>query len=247
MDEAGIRRKLFLLPPVKQSEDKLLITRKSPIIIENNYKKEKSFLQLSVDKFSILTNQPKKVEKFKLTTYPTSAKYPNEIPAGRTTTPSNFKWDTSNMPQIKVTVPNKVPKHLKEKAAEKRMQLLFQQKIALERINSEKRERNSRSQEMLSRSNETLKNIKERMKKRSSSTNLEVANENNDLWASNKYQDINLKSQIINHFYSLDNRHIRFFRKTRPNYYEFTVNRNFEKLVNASAKSYENLNRLEAV
>ena len=76
------------------------------------------------------------------------------------------------MPQIKVTVPNKVPKHLKEKAAEKRMQLLFQQKIALERINSEKRERNSRSQEMLSRSNETLKSIKERMKKRSSSTNL---------------------------------------------------------------------------
>ena len=60
------------------------------------------------------------------------------------------------------------------------------------------------------------------------------ASKKTDLWSSSKYQDINLKSQIINHFYSLDNRHIRYYRKTRPNYYEFTANRNFQKIFDDS-------------
>jgi hypothetical protein len=245
MDEAT-RRRLFLLPPLKKSHDKLLVTSKAPIIIENNFMKEKSFLELSVDKFSILTNQPKKIEKFKLTTKPTSAKYVNELSVK--TTPMSFKWDTNNMPQIKVTIPSKVPKSLTEKSSEKRMRLLFQQKLALDRINSEKRERLVRSQELMSRSTETLKSVKEKQKKRRVSTTLETEHKSKapDLWASTKYQDINLKSQIINHFYSLDNRHIRFFRKTRPNYYEFTANQNFERILNNS-KSFDNCNRIEAV
>lgn len=245
MDEAT-RRRLFLLPPLKKSHDRLLLTSKTPIIIENNFKKEKSFLELSVDKFSILTNQPKRVEKFKLTTKPTTAKYVNELPIK--TTPMSFKWDTNNMPQIKVTIPSKVPKGMTEKSSEKRMRLLFQQKQALDRINSEKRERLVRSQELLSRSTETLKSVNEKQKKRRNSAAIEAENKSKaaDLWGSTKYQDINLKSQIINHFYSLDNRHIRFFRKTRPNYYEFTANQNFEKILNHS-KSFDDYNRIEAV
>ena len=124
---------------------------------------------------------------------------------------------------------------MSEKSSEKRMRILFQQKLALERIHTEKRNRLLRSQELLSHSTETLKMVNEQQKKRSSSMLLDSdASKKTDLWSSSKYQDINLKSQIINHFYSLDNRHIRYYRKTRPNYYEFTANRNFQKIFDDS-------------
>lgn len=231
----GSRRRLFILPPLKQSQDRLLLTNKTPIIIENNLKREKSFLELSVDKFAVLTNQPKKLEKFKLNTYPPgSAKYSSSNDFRQT--PSNFKWDTKNMPQIRVTVPSKIPRNFSEKSAEKRMRLLFQQKLALERIHSEKRQRLLQSQAYMSHSTETIRGVNEHQhKKRGGSMVFEAESKKPDLWASPEFQDINLKSQIINHFYSLDNRHIRYFRKTRPNYFEFTANRNFQKMVDDSS------------
>jgi hypothetical protein len=51
-----------------------------------------------------------------------------------------------------------------------------------------------------------------------------------NLWASCNIQEINLRNQIIEKFYDLEARKMRFLRNSNPEFYTFTKNDCIERL-----------------
>ena len=234
---------LIFLPPIKHN--KLNVASNSPVFIENNMRKEKTFLAVGVEKFSILTNQPKYVsDKVKLTSYsakssrhnnhsnPTNMErfFPNA-------TSLNFKWDSKEMPKLRVLKANKeVPRSVLESADEKKKRLIFEQKVIIEQKHIEKSLKDLRTIQLLTHSNDTLKKIN----KYRPSFNWSNDFLKPDIWNSIDFRDINLQNDIINHMYSLDNRVLRKIRATtNPDFFKCKPNKCFDNGLKSVKKAEE--------
>ena len=218
-------RNTSFLPPIKQSQNRLDLTNKHPVYIENNINKEKQLFAFSVDKFSVLTKQPKQIETCKLTSYSTNSNRDKSFPRA---TPVLFKWDTKEMPKLKVIQTKNRPMSLIENPNEKRMRLQFEQMSVLEKRNFEKMNRNTLTEDFLSHtSSQFLDN------------SFALAANDKDVWGSCNYQDINLRKQVIEQFYSLDHRQMRYFRQIRPDFYKFTPNRKLDSFYAAHMHNKE--------
>jgi hypothetical protein len=228
------------LPPLKPSRNRLQVTSDKPVYLENSLGKPNEMLQLSVDKFHVLTKQPKSEEYVKLNSpamFTRSNRFStnNNIPE---TTPVNFKWSSAEMPRLKISKQSKqagTNAHgLDESIDEKRKRLLFEQKCSLEHKFFEKDLRQARSLEFQQHSSETFKKIRRREKKKESKKGSQSGSERiqkPDVWASDNFKDINLNKEIIVHFYSTDNRHIRYFRNSKNNeHFLHKPNKCFTKL-----------------
>lgn len=225
IEQAPIKTLTFL-PPLRHN--KLNVTNSSPVFIENNIQKEKEFLAVSVDKFSILTNQPKDVSnKVRMISY--SARSRSN---GEKTFPSatclNYKWDSSEMPKLKMTKAKKeVPRHVAENNNEKKKRLIFEQKVLIDQKNIEKNLKDLRTFQLLTHSNDTIKQINKNRPNFSWSNDLLKP----DIWNSIDFRDINLQNDIINHMYSLDNRALRFNRRSNTEFFKFKPNNAYDKTV----------------
>jgi hypothetical protein len=113
-----------------------------------------------------------------------------------------------------------------EKSKDKKKRLMFEQKVAIDHKLFEKALRKMRSMEYLSHSNEISKQIKER----EVLSNKEFSQNDGlpDVWCSIDSKDIKLRKEIINMFYSLENRRIRHKRLEQPDFFSFTDNRSFD-------------------
>lgn len=230
----NINKKQSFFPPIKHSQNKLLLTNKNAVLVENNLSKEKEFLEVSLDKFSLLTNQPKSVEKIKLNTFmpKNSTSLENVLFPPQATNSTSFEWNSKEMPKLKISRFNDAPsKSVNESSADKKKRLLFEQKRALEQKQYEKNMRHLRSNEYLSHSNDTFKKIVHRHGSIKDNMDYNQISKP-DLWSSDNFKDINLKKDIIQTFYSLDNRHIRDFRKYNEDYFNLTMNKNYENMRN---------------
>jgi hypothetical protein len=218
MNEAN--KSLAFLPPIKHN--RLEMTSKHPVYMESNIGRDKQLYEFSLDRFNILTNQPKNIENCKLSSYTTNSS--NAMLQQRSTgstfpraTPVFFKWDEKEMPKIRVVKTKHRPMSLIENANEKRMRLEFEQMNMLKN--------------KMNRSTNISHDVDTFITRSTSNflpTGLEGLAQRNpkDLWASNEFNDVNLSKQIIDQFYSLDHRQMRYFRKLgRPNFYKLTASR----------------------
>jgi hypothetical protein len=140
MEEVGsqqlpVNKGLTFLPPLKQSENMLLLTSKDPAYFENSVNHEKELYELSLNKFEILTHQPRVVENLKLESF--SSKTKSSQPRA---TPLLCKWDSKEMPKLRVVKIKNRPIHL-ETATERRMRLQFEQIGLLKKKEAERAQR----------------------------------------------------------------------------------------------------------
>ncbi|CAF0732583.1 unnamed protein product [Brachionus calyciflorus] len=232
VNEISNRRNVFL-PPIKKN--KLTLSNNDPVLYENNLKKDSELLEIGLDKFSILTNQPNTIEKikFKKTPWPeASSDFDNLLNNNNNNMTSSFEWNSKEMPKLKINRSSDLSLDTLDNPSTKKKKLLFEQKLILEQKQMEQSYRNIRANEYLNRSNETYKRISNRDKHKE---NTSFQHFKKDVWGSTDYKDINLQTDIINTFYSLDNRAIRHFRQQRNDFFEFTPNRNYEKLKESSS------------
>jgi len=215
-------RKSFL-PPLKPSEDKLSLHKKSPLLLENNLNKNKEYYEARLDKFSILTKQTEKSDRIKIESMVKRSLDPSNQPIS---TPVNFKWDPKEMPKIKLSKTNDVPLNKVEKSKDKKKRLMFEQKMAIDHKLFDKALRKMRSMEYLSHSNEISKQIKER--EVLFNREFKQLEELPDIWCSIDSKDIKLQKEIINMLYSFDNRRIRHKRQTQSDFFSFTDNKSFD-------------------
>jgi hypothetical protein len=231
IEQAPIKTLVFL-PPLRHN--KLDVTNSSPVFIENNLKKEKQFLAVSVDKFSVLTNQPKDVSsKVRMASYSakTRSNMEKTFPSA---TSLNYKWDSNEMPKLKMTKAKKeVPRHVAENNLEKKKRLIFEQKVLIEQKSIEKNLRDMRTFQLLTHSNETIKQLNKNRPNFSWSNELLKP----DIWNSIDFRDINLQNDIINHMYSLDNRALRFARRSNTEFFKCKPNSAFENTVKKMPKA----------
>lgn len=206
-----------LLPPLKQSENQLTITNNEPVYLANHINHEKQLYEISLNKFDVLTNQPTTIENCKLSSFSSSSfKNAKSMPRA---TPLMCKWNTKEMPKLKIVkVKNKSAKF--ETPNERRMRLQFEQMGILRQKNEEIASRNLMSRQYASSSMHAFD---------SKSYNAGLHDDKN-LWGSTAYKDINLGNQIIDQFYSLDHRQMRYFRDKRPDYYKLTRNKHLDSL-----------------
>ena len=94
-------KSITFFPPLKSRKNKFQLSNNVPVVIENNITKEKDLLEISLDKFSLLTKQPKHIEKMKFSSYAASSKSARDS-SNAQATPINFKWDTNDMPKLKL-------------------------------------------------------------------------------------------------------------------------------------------------
>ncbi len=217
MDETTTANKIItLLPPIKQSENLLTVLNKDPVYFANHINHEKEIFELSLSKFEVLTNQPTDVENCKLSSF--SSNSYSKTKSFPRATPVICKWNTKEIPKMKVVKSKNVGL---ESANEKRMRLQFEQMAILKQRNDRATNRSLMAQQ-LAAVNHSFEN---------SSFNAGIHDSDN-LWGSTNFKEINYRNQIIDQFYSLDHRQMRFFRKTRPDFYTFTKNTNIDKLKN---------------
>ena len=219
---------LVFLPPLRHN--KLNVTSSSPIYIENNINKEKEFLAVGVDKFSVLTNQPKDVsEKVRMISYSAKSTSKNNLDKFfPSATSLNYTWDSSEMPKLKMVKVNKeVPRNVAENVNEKKKRLIFEQKVLIEQKNIEKSLRDLRSFQLFTHSNDTIKKINR------DRPNFNWSNEllKPDIWNSIDFRDINLQNDIINHMYSLDNRTLRHLRRSNTEFFRLKSNKSYDNVV----------------
>lgn len=218
-------KKNSFLPPIKNSENKFQLTNKNPVLIENSLSREKELLEVTLDKFSILTKQPSDTENIKFEScLPKSfGSQENMFYPPQATSSTNFEWNTKQMPRLKINK-SQLPSSVNETPSDKKKRLLFEQKCALEQKQLEQNFRNLRSNDYLAHSNQTYSNI---IKKRNSLKESAELHSKPDVWSSNNFKDINLQKDIINSFYNMEHRHIRYNRQFNDDFYKFTPNRNF--------------------
>jgi hypothetical protein len=216
----SLKNRKSFLPPIKPSEDKLALHKKSPLLLESNLNKNKEYYEARVDKFSILTKQPEKTERIKIQSLARRSTDASNQPVS---TPINFKWDPKEMPKIKLSKANDILSSQVEKSKDKKKRLMFEQKIAIDHKLFDKAVRKMRSMEYLAHTNEISKQIKERdvLLNREFKPNRELS----DIWCSIDSKDIKLQKEIVNMFYSLDNRRIRHKRLAQPDFFTFTENK----------------------
>ena len=96
---------------VKQSQNKLLPTSKDPAFLTLGTKKHGELIEMSIDRFSLLTKQPKRVDTVNLYNYMTIESdlkkrglyYQPAAPRSQQRLqPVSFKWTSEHMPLIKV-------------------------------------------------------------------------------------------------------------------------------------------------
>lgn len=232
-NETNSRRNTFL-PPIKNSKNKLVLSNKDPILYENNLKKDRELLEIGIDKFSVLTNQPNTIEKIKFESFVPKSFSSLENLLNNHTTSSNFEWNSKEMPKLKINKSSDLSLNAIENQSAKKKRLLFEQKLILEQKQFEQNYRNVRAAEFLNRSNETYKRIhKEKSKE---STN--YSNSKKDIWASSDFRDINLQNDIIKTFYSIDNRAIRYNQQFRNDFFAFTPNATYNELKEQSSANF---------
>lgn len=213
------------LPPLKPSKNKLQLTNREPLIIENNLSKQGELYEIDVDKFHALTKQPRSEEFVQLAS---SSSMLNRLSNVPNSTPINFKWNTDEMPKLKVSKMGKLTINTsrEDEVREKRKRLMFEQKCLLEEKFFEKTIRQARSLEFQQHANETFKKIRRKSKSHHTDDNQSAAaaalrnkksNNKPDLWSSDNFKDINLKKEIILTFYTPDNRRIRYFQNKMIN------------------------------
>lgn len=209
---------LTFLPPLRQSENALMITSKDPAFFENSVNHDKELYELSLNKFELLTNQPRVVENLKLESYSCKTKSSGQPRA----TPMLCKWDSKEMPKLKVVKIKNRPIHL-ETATERRMRLQFEQIGLLKK-------------------KEVARSLRQVPAQRFNSQSYDFGNreayqagyhDKSNLWASCQVQDIQLRNQIIDKFYDLESRKIRFYRNEKADFYTFTNSTCIDKIRNS--------------
>lgn len=230
MGETAYEKTIPFLPPIKQLKNKLTISNKSPIVMENHFStKNKEFFEVGVDKFNVLTNQPKQLEKIRISGYLSKSKsLEKSFPRA---TPIQFKWDPNDMPKLKINKASETPRE--GNISERKKKMMFEAKLAIEQRALEQRLKDARAQEFEEHSKETRRKIKKRK-------SIQKDTSKPDIWDSCDFRDINLQNDIINHIYSVDNRAIRHYQKQRENFYKFKANKIFDakhdEVVNEKAK-----------
>jgi hypothetical protein len=232
--------KYTFLPPIKNN--KLKVSNNEPVYLENNFKRDKQFYEINLDKFSILTNQPKRVDDLKLNsfTHVRSKSWENNSP--RSTKITKYKWNYEKMPGLKVLnkYETSVPKNVKENFSDKKKMMLFEQKNIIEHKLIESSLKALRTIELAAHSSETARKNKAKAEsfKNSIDSKLNSNNRKADKWASIDPNDIQLKREIIDHIYAVENRSIRCFKQNNTDFLSHKVNDKFERMEKL-AKSLE--------
>jgi hypothetical protein len=221
-------KKYSFLPDIKRSTD-------SSSFIKNSINKDEEFLEASVDKFSTLTNQPRNLESIKLTSFKQSNQnrlsLVNKNPSNPNSTPLNFKWDVTT-PKLKITKAIEFPIAAIESHDQRKKRLMFEQKVFLEQKTLQKELKHMKSIEYLKHSQLVRNDLEEKkglFNNDNENSNLTNRKSNYllfDVWSSHNIKDINLNNEIINKFYTLDNRRIRYYQKERPNYFNYNKSTN---------------------
>jgi hypothetical protein len=235
------------LPPLKPSQSRLpSLSSKHPVIIENNLGKDRELISVGLDKFDLLTNQPRVEFDVKLVSSgaPPHRRHQHHHRLsgyGLATTPIHFKWRTSEMPRLKL-MQTSSEALLAETSNERRKRILYEQKCACEQQHLEKSLRLARSIEFEARSKETrVRRVNEMKREKlmrdddeSYRGGMLMGNTNKivrDVWGSDNFKDIMLQKEIIRTFYETDNRHIRYFKgRGREQYFKLEKNECFDKL-----------------
>lgn len=226
-----INKKNSFLPPIRTSKNKFCLSKKDPIIFENNLSKSKELLEIGLDKFSILTNQPRSIEKIKIYSYVPKSYSIEDMLGNKFTSSTNYEWNTREFPKLRINRFSDLSLNFTDKPSEKKKKLLFEQKLIIEQKQLEQNFRNIRANELFSKSNETYKRItKEKTKRKNFESHLKK-----DLWSSSDFKDINLKNDIINTFYAIDNRSIRQNRKIRNDFFTFPTNKIYQEIKDQSS------------
>lgn len=235
VEHSGVKTLVFL-PPLKNN--KLIVTSNSPVYIENNIKREKEFYAVGVDKFSVLTNQPKDVsDKVRMVSYSAKSTSRNNLEKYfPSATNLNYKWDSNEMPKLKLYKANKeVPRSVAENLNEKKKRLIFEQKVLIEQKNIEKGLKDLRTFQLLTHSNETVRKINKNKQNFNWSNDLLKP----DIWNSIDFRDINLQNDIINHMYNLDNRMLRHLRRSNTEFFKLKRNKLYEDTTKRIHKATE--------
>jgi hypothetical protein len=212
-----MEKKFSFLPDIRKSSDSSFV--------KNSINKDEEFIEASLDKFTKLTKQPRNIESIKLTSFkqlPTNKlSLTNKNPKNPNSTPLNFKWDI-NTPKLKLIKALEFPIAVIESPVERKKRLIFEQKISLEQKSLQKELKQMKSMEFLKHSEDVKNQLFERES---------LFNDNDkerkrnyllfDVWASHNIKDINLNNEIINKFYSIDNRRIRYYQKQRSNFFNY--------------------------
>ena len=218
-------KKYSFLPDIKRSTD-------SSSFVKHSLNRDEEFLEASLDKFSTLTKQPRNLESIKLTSFKQSNRNKlsivNKNPSNPSSTPLNFKWDVTT-PKLKLTKAIDFPIAAIESPDQRKKRLMFEQKVFLEQKSLQKELKHMKSIEYLKHSQQVRNDLEEKerfiINQNDNENNLSDRKSNYlifDVWASHNIKDINLNNEIINKFYTLDNRRIRYYQKERPNYFNYS-------------------------
>ena len=248
LNESDVKYTFF--PPVKNN--KLKVSSRSPVYIETNLGREKQFLEISVNKFDVLTNQPKPTEILELKSFnhtrPTRKSHSFEALVDAfnfpraTGTNTRYKWNTANFPRLKVVkkVDSDVPLSVAESLVERKKKMLFKQKNEIESQLYEKSVRQLRSMELHTYALKVGK--RNRLNTLKNGSVPDFGSKSKDTWDSIDPKDIKLKREIIEQMYSNENRGIRCYRQWVPDFFRVLVNDTFERMQKETAKNEEKKN-----
>ena len=226
---------------IKQSHNNLLPTSKHPSFLNLHTAKHGDLIELSVDRFSLLTKQPKSVEHLNLYNLgnvesDVRKRRDYAVPMFQKfvfprATPLSFKWNAEHMPRIKVRKPNRETKNAYDDATSWKQMLYMNEKNAAEREQERRNERQAMSKEFESGSIRKLKKIRENYKKAlESATSDENKARRHDIWTSDNSKDVRLSKETIEMMYSTENRRIRHGRQENPNFFRNNTNDIFDKM-----------------
>lgn len=229
----------YMFKPTLSHSHRLKASNTRPFYLQNNMNRERTFMEVNVDKFAQLTNnqsqETKSIDlkglehgKNKPTLRSFNTNNTEQMP--KATLITNYKWNPAKMPELRIInkTDENVPQQIAESEADRKKRLVFEQKVEIEHKLIEKGLRQLRAYELAARSSMVAQNNRLR---RSLSQSVEApTGKSNDKWGSINANDIQLKKEIIEHFYSMDNRSIRCFRPTRPDFFKLLRNDCFDKL-----------------
>lgn len=223
------KQSVVFLPPINRSKNRLETASNSPVIIENNINKKREHIEVSVDKFSMLTHQPRDEFNIKLSTY--SPRYQNNRLSALNLpiTPITVKWRTKQVPMLKLKPASQDPKI--ETLEERRQRIIFEQKRLMEEKLAEKTKRNQRSMEFKSHSDEVRRKFRMRSLESSPNRSRLTYDDRFDIWGSDNFKDIALQKEIIRGFYETENRRIREVRNSGiKEFFQWNENPAFDAL-----------------
>lgn len=223
---------------------------RSPLVMENNLSKAREFIEVSVDRFDVLTRfQPQQQHQLELHSQPTHHQVSSSLhhhhhqhrPSNRRLsalnlpkTPIDFKWYTENMPRLKLKKANDETTCLLVSQDDRRRRATFEQRRLAEEKEAAKLVREKKSLEYQLHSEEVRKKIRRRAaaenENRSDVWGAKSNNYRFDVWSSDNSKDIALQKEIIKGFYETDNRRIRHHKNNdRPGFFEWRANNCFDE------------------